>query len=173
MTIAVSPPTPARPSHPAVEAAAAAARWALGVVFIYMGMVKALHPEPFIGLVRQYEVIHTPWLLNVVSAFLPWFEVFCGILLIAGAAVRGAAASLLLMLIPFTFLIWRRGGVLAGAKAVALCAVKFDCGCGNGEVWVCHKLAENTVLILLTIWILSRRDGKWSARFSLFPAPPR
>ena len=43
------------------EAAAVLARWWLGMVFIYMGLNKALpHPEAFLKLVRQYEMVSNP-----------------------------------------------------------------------------------------------------------------
>ena len=110
--------------------------------------------------------------LNAVGAVLPWFEVFCGLLLIAGIAVRGCSLLVLVMLAPFTVLVLRRGLAIAGAKAVALCAVKFDCGCGNGEVFVCPKLAENCLLMLIAVWLLSGWGRRWSARFDLFAPSP-
>src|ERR1035437_5557684 len=71
------------------EAAALLARWWLACVFIFMGLNKALpHPEHFLNLVHQYHMVDTFWLLNSVAATLPWFEVFCGLLLLFGVAVR-------------------------------------------------------------------------------------
>jgi len=154
------------------DAAPVLSRWLLGFLFLSMGLNKALHPEPFINLVRQYDVVSNPYLLNVISAVLPWFEVFCGLLMLAGIAVRGSALMLLLMLAPFTLLVLKRALALAGAQALALCAVKFDCGCGNGEVFVCRKLTENCLLMLLSAWLISRRASRWSIRFALFPESP-
>jgi hypothetical protein len=48
------------------------------------------------------------------------------------------------------------------------CTVKFDCGCGAGEVFICHKLVENTVLLLLAAWLLTGRGRQLCLRFSLF-----
>ena len=131
------------------------ARWCLGGLFIYMGLHKALDPVAFLKLVHQYELVDTPALLNFIAAALPWFEVLCGLLLLAGVAVRGAALVVLLMLVPFTIVVLRRALAIHTAQAIPLCAVKFDCGCGNGEVWICHKLAENSLLILLSVWLLA------------------
>src|SRR5262249_8861706 len=61
----------------------------LGGYFIYMGLHKALHPVEFLKLLRQYEVLHPYLLLNFVASTLPWFEIFCGLLLVLGVAVRG------------------------------------------------------------------------------------
>ncbi len=143
------------------------ARWLLGALFIYMGLNKALHPEIFLKLVRQYEMVTNPYLLNVIAATLPWFEVFCGLLLVAGVLVRGSALMLILMLVPFTLLVLRRALDIAAAQHLPFCAVRFDCGCGTGEVLICYKLVENTVLCLLCCWLLAGRGRQLSLRFAL------
>lgn len=129
------------------------ARWFLGGLFIYMGLNKALHPVEFLKLVRQYELVQTPPLLNLIAAGLPWFEVFCGLLLVAGVAVRGSALMLVAMLVPFTVVVLRRALELHAAGGIPFCAIKFDCGCGTGEVFICRKLVENSGLIALSVFL--------------------
>src|SRR6266404_7974219 len=90
------------------DVAAVFIRWLLGGVFIYMGMSKALHPEAFLKLVRQYQMVSDPVILNSIAAALPWFEIVCGLLLVGGVAVRGSALMLILMLVPFTLIVLRR-----------------------------------------------------------------
>jgi hypothetical protein len=133
-----------------------------------MGMHKVLHPVEFLKLVKQYELVTSPPWLNAIAAALPWFEVFCGLLLLAGIAVRGTALNLLLMLAPFTIIVFRRALEISNAKGLAFCAVKFDCGCGAGEVVICHKLLENFALMLFAAWLLTRKRNRLCARFSLF-----
>jgi uncharacterized membrane protein YphA (DoxX/SURF4 family) len=150
-----------------IDFGALAARWFLGGLFIYTGLEKGLDPVSFLKLVRQYDMLHVPFLLNSVAAALPWFEVFCGALFLAGIAVGGAARTQTCILIPFTAVVWHRALVLQAARAIPFCAVKFDCGCGTGEVFICSKLLENAGLILLALWLLSGR-GRWLAlRYSL------
>jgi uncharacterized membrane protein YphA (DoxX/SURF4 family) len=151
----------------AFEALSVFARWALGCEFIYMGLNKALHPVEFLKLVHQYELVSNPFLLNSIAAALPWFELYCGLLLVVGVAVRGSALVALGMLIPFTSIVLRRGLAIAGAEGLRFCAVKFDCGCGNGEVFLCHKLAENSGLILLAAFLLASSSRRFCLRFSL------
>ncbi len=152
------------------DTAAVLARWWLGCFFIYMGLSKALpHPEYFLKLVRQYDMVSNPFLLNSIGAALPWFEVYCGVLLVAGVAVRGSALTLAVMLVPFTLLVLKRALAIAAVSGMPFCAVKFDCGCGAGEVFICHKLVENTVLLLLAAWLLTGRGRQLCLRFSLFP----
>jgi len=151
----------------ALDLAAVLARWLLGAVFLYMGLNKALHPVEFLKLVRQYELVQSPLLLNSIAVTLPWFEVFCGLLLLAGVAVRGAALMLAMMLVPFTLVVLNRALVIQSASAIPFCAVKFDCGCGTGEVFICRKLIENGILTLLSVWLLTGRGRRLCARYGL------
>ena len=150
------------------DAAGVLARWVLGALFIYMGLSKALHPVDFLKLVRQYDLVRNAWLLNSIAATLPWFEVFCGLLLLAGIAVRGSALVLIGMLVPFTIVVFLRALALQSALAIPFCAVKFDCGCGAGEVFICWKLLENCLLLLLAAWLVSGRGRKLCVRHRLF-----
>lgn len=136
------------------------ARWLVGAAFLYMGLNKALDPVDFLKLLRQYDLTQSSLLLNSLAAVLPWFEVFCGLLLLAGIAVRGAALTLLALLAPFTWVVLHRALLLQSAQNIPFCAVKFDCGCGAGEEFICRKLLENFLLILLSGWLLS---GTWPA----------
>ncbi|MCX6905228.1 MAG: DoxX family protein [Verrucomicrobia bacterium] len=146
-----------------------AVRWVLGILFIYMGLNKALHPAAFLKLVRQYDMVQWYILLNLIASLLPWFEVFCGLLLIAGVAVRGSALMLVLMLIPFTFIVIKRAQAASG---VPFCTIKFDCGCGGGEVLICWKVIENSLLTLLSVALLFCRKSRLAIRHSLFEPPP-
>src|SRR5690242_16790140 len=144
-----------------------AGRWLLGGLFIYMGLTKALHPELFLKLLRQYDLTNHSLLLNLIAAGLPWFEVLCGLLLIAGVAVRGTALLLLLMLAPFTFVVLKRALAISSLQHIALCAVRFDCGCGGGEVLICRKVVENVLLMLLSCWLLAGFGRHLATRYSL------
>jgi len=158
------PPTRMRS---AFEIAAVLARWGIGLLFLYMGLNKALHPVEFLKLVRQYDIVQSYVLLNLIAATLPWFEVFCALLLLAGVAVRGAALTLVAMLIPFTALVIKRALAIQAAKNISFCAIKFDCGCGAGEVFICWKILENSFLVLLSIWLLYGFGRRWAAKYNL------
>src|ERR1041385_7246276 len=106
---------------PSRDLATLAARWILGGVFVYMGLTKALHPVDFLKILRQYEMVESHVLLNLIAAGLPWFEVLCGILLLSGIAVRGAALMSLAMLVPFTFIVLNRALGIQAAKGIPFC----------------------------------------------------
>lgn len=137
--------------------AAAGARWVLSAAFLYMGATKALHPEEFLKLVRQYGVLAQPPGLNFIAAALPWIEIVCGLLLAAGVAVRGTALLVGAMLISFTVLLLSRALELQGGSGLPFCAISFDCGCGTGVVSICRKLGENSLLGCLSVWLVFSR----------------
>ena len=143
-------------------------RWLLGGLFVYMGWSKAMHPEAFLKLLRQYDLTTQPVLLNSIAGALPWFELFCGLLLIAGVAVRGTALLLVLMLVPFSVVVLHRALGVASLDHIALCAVHFDCGCGAGDVFICRKLLDNAFLVALACWLIAGFGRPLSARFTLF-----
>ena len=145
------------------------ARWLVGAAFVYLGLHKALHPVEFLKLVRQYELVRRSPALNSIAILLPWFEMFCGMLLLAGVAVRGTALLLILMLVPFTAVVIRRALAIQSAQHIPLCAVKFDCGCGTGEVFICRKVMENLVFLGLAVWLLAGHGRKWCLRYALQP----
>jgi len=144
------------------------ARWLVGAVFLVMGFNKVLHPVEFLKLVRQYDIVHSHHVLNLIAAALPGLEVFCGLLLIAGIAVRGSALVLAGMLVAFTAGIVKRAVAIHAGGELAFCAIRFDCGCGGGEVFVCRKLAENTLLTLLAIISVGSRNRTWCLWHSPF-----
>ena len=156
---------------PVVDVLTVMARCLLGVAFLYVGLNKALHSVEFLKLVRQYDLTQTAWLLNSIAAALPWFEVFCGLLLLLGVAVRGTALTLAVMLVPFTLVVLHRALLLQAALNIPFCAVSFDCGCGTGVEFICRKLSENLILLGLSIWLLAGRGRQFSLRFSLSRPP--
>src|SRR5438067_206702 len=119
------------------------ARCLLAALFLYMGLSKALHPVEFLKLLRQYDILHQYLWLNVVASTLPWFEVFCGLCLLSGIAVRGTSLVLLAMLMFFSALVFLRALAVHNLDGLPLCTITFDCGCGAGKVLICRKLLEN------------------------------
>ena len=132
------------------------ARLVLAVMFIYTGFNKAVAPYEFLKMLNQYALFshdHYKW-MNAVAITLPWLEVFCGVLLLGGIAVRGTALVLVGMLVPFTIVVTLRALHVQKVEQIAFCAIKFDCGCGTGAINICRKLVENSVLMLLSLMLL-------------------
>ena len=140
----------------------------LAGAFLYMGAHKVQDPISFLKLVNQYDLTSNALALNVIAAALPWFEVFCGLLLLTAVAVRGTALVVLCMLLPFSIVVFKRALAMAATNGIAFCSVQFDCGCGGGEIIICRKLMENAGLMFLAIWLIFCRPQKLSLRYSLF-----
>lgn len=128
-----------------------AARCVLGVCFVYLGLNKALNPGDFLKAVHEYGIVEQSLHLTWIAAVLPWFEVFCGVLLLMGIWVRGTAFSVLGMLLFFSALVLHRALRLHETSGIPFWEIRFDCGCGNGPVLVGRKLLENTVLAALSL----------------------
>lgn len=143
------------------------ARWAVGGFFLYSGIAKTGNPVEFLKLLRLYDFTAVPLVLNLIAATLPWFEIVCGLLLLTGVAVRGTALVVTALLIPFTAGVLRRALALQAAKALPFCAVRFDCGCGMGEVAICYKLVENSLLLAGALWLVFARSSPLALRHQL------
>ena len=139
---------------------ALAGRLILGSVFFYLGLVKAIDPIGFLKLLRQFDVMPGSLALNLIAAILPWLEMLCGLLLLAGVALRGTALLVLLMLAGFTAVIFLRALRIYESGTSAFCAIRFDCGCGAGDILICRKLAENAGLCVLAWIVLASRTRK-------------
>jgi uncharacterized membrane protein YphA (DoxX/SURF4 family) len=90
----------------------------MGGVFLYAGGLKIADPAAFAGSVAAYKLIPT-FGNYLVAATLPWVEVLCGLLLVAGYRVRAGATLILLMNLVF---------VVALTSAI-IRGLDIDCGC--------------------------------------------
>jgi uncharacterized membrane protein YphA (DoxX/SURF4 family) len=141
-------------------------------MFIMMGWSKASEPVQFLKLINTYQLIpeNWPWLLNSMAVLLPWIEIVCGTLLLLGIGVRGSALLLLAMLGVFTGAVLLRAIGIYQAGAIPFCAIKFDCGCGSGEQYICRKVPENLGLMALCLVALFSRSGRFCIWRNLLPA---
>jgi len=117
-------------------------RWIVALVFIYAGFMKILNPSLFAEQIDNYRMLPY-WLVTITAVILPWLELLCGFLLIAGKW-RGGAASLLTLL-TLVFLI-----AIGSAMARGL---DITCGCfgmteaGSKVGW--SKIGEDILLLAL------------------------
>lgn len=134
-----------------------AARLLLGTMLIVMGWNKAMDPVGFLKLLREYQMLASPWPINAVAAWLPWFEIFCGMLLLGNVATRGTALIVASLFLFFSTAILLRALDLHAGGTQPFCSLRFDCGCGAGEVFVCSKLVENVLWFALSCWLVISR----------------
>ena len=126
--------------------AAVAVRLAVGGIFLYAGILKARDPVGFAGSIAAYRIL--PYFGDyLVAAVLPWLEIVCGALLVAGVRYRGA--TLLLTLLDLVFM-----GALA---SVIVRGLDIDCGCfrqGGGATSPWVALGRDVVLFAALLFVL-------------------
>lgn len=95
-----------------------AARWLLGLVFVYACIHKILEPSAFAKIIYGYQLL-PGYLINVTAIILPYVELYAGACLILGIRPRSAAIVVNGMLAVFIV-------------AITINLVRghaFDCGC--------------------------------------------
>ncbi|MBI5382304.1 MAG: DoxX family membrane protein [Opitutae bacterium] len=130
-------------------------RCALGGVFIYAGLPKALHPAAFLKSIESYQLV--PYALAVLAAaWMPYVELAVGAACVCRIWERGAYALTGAMAAGFFGLhayAWARG-------------MTDDCGCFGPEgVWNSHPagLVINAVLLAASLWLARQKN----------PVPPQ
>jgi len=95
-----------------------AARWILGLTFIYASLHKILAPADFAKIIYGYDLF-LAGLINLMAITIPFAELITGLALILGIYPRSAALIINVMLLGFTV-----------ALAINLIrGHEFDCGC--------------------------------------------
>lgn len=109
-------------AHPAMRFLSLAARMLLGIVFLVAGAEKLGALSTFGRSIDAYGILPTG-LVNIAALLFVWTELVVGILLFAGAAIRGAALVTAGMLVAFLIAI-----ISALARGMTI-----DCGCFAGK----------------------------------------
>lgn len=121
------------------------ARCVLGAVFIFASLEKITAPEAFAVSVEAYRLLPFS-AVNLFALFIPWLELVCGVLLMAGYHVRGSSLSMSILLFGFT---------LAILSAMAR-HLNIDCGCFGAAYqtpvgWA--RVFEDLGLLILGVYI--------------------
>lgn len=142
------------------------ARLAVGGVFVYAGVIKAMSPaEEFAYAIESYKVL--PSSLCLWAAYtVPWIELYAGLLLAAGIFTRASVLFVGAMLVFFELLLgqaWLRGLPVT------------SCGCfgSTGSNSLGREFLQNIVLLaLLAPAMLYRRFTLDEAVKGSAPAAP-
>ncbi|MGD8651744.1 MAG: MauE/DoxX family redox-associated membrane protein [Desulfobacterales bacterium] len=95
-----------------------AARWILGLTFIYASFDKILSPADFANIVYGYDLFpHVS--INLIAIIIPFLQLIAGLALIGGIYPRSAAIMIVGLL--FVFITFLAINLIRGHE--------FDCGC--------------------------------------------
>lgn len=72
----------------------------LGIIFIYAGFSKIIHPEAFAGIIANYRILPSN-LVSFSAVLLPWLEVTAGVSLLIGYGAKGGALIIDILMIVF------------------------------------------------------------------------
>lgn len=129
------------------------ARILLGAIFIYSSTDKLQHPLEFARVIDAYRILPEK-LVIVAAVILPFLELICGILLIAGLWVVPSLTWIGLLLIVF----------MAGIVQAYFRGLAIDCGCfsvtGSKSGISAWTILRDSLILLLwagTLWHFTRR----------------
>jgi len=128
-------------------------RITLGGVFLYAGVVKIADPVAFAGNIAAYKLL--PYFGNyLIAAILPWIETICGLLLISGWRVRGAAVIICAL----------NGIFMVALFSTIVRGLDIDCGCfrDGGEKTSAWTAIGRDLVLLAMAASLARRDRQSS-----------
>jgi putative oxidoreductase len=95
-----------------------AARWILGLTFIYASFYKILSPADFAKIVYGYDLFPEIF-INLIAIIIPFLELIAGLALIIGIYPRSAAVIINILLLAFI--------TVLGINLIR--GHEFDCGC--------------------------------------------
>jgi len=131
-----------------------AARWFLGVTFVYASYNKILAPAVFAKIIYGYDLFPALF-INLIAIIVPFLELVAGLALIIGFYPRSAALIVNAMLLVF----------ITALSINLIRGHEFDCGCfsinssGQGT-FAGPLLFRDFVLLALGLYILFYRNAR-------------
>lgn len=116
-------------------------RWLLGGLMLWAAVSKLANPTEFLGSIYAYELPLPRPLLQTAAVVLPWVELLCGLLLLAGFWSQTAlliVTTLLVVFVIATGQAWMRG-------------IDIACGCFNLQIFGLQERAPGLVRFLESV----------------------
>ena len=120
------------------------ARFVLGGVFLFYSIGKIADPAAFAREIGNYHILPL-YAINLLAIVLPWVELVCGALLIAGTKLRASSVVVGAMLVVF---------IVAIFSAMSR-GLNINCGCStvNVEMVGWKKIGEDALWLMLAVYI--------------------
>ena len=120
-----------------------AARWVLGLTFIYASFHKILSPQDFARIVYGYDLFPHVF-INLIAIIIPFLELVAGLALVIGFYPRSAAIIMNALLLAF----------IAALAINLIRGHEFDCGCFSTAQSESTGSSEMTLLRELIYFVL-------------------
>ena len=129
------------------------ARLILGGVFLFYSIGKIADPSAFAKEIGNYHILPLTF-VNLLAIILPWFELVCGVLLVAGLKLRASAAIVGAMLVVF---------IVAILSAMSR-GLNINCGCStvNVEMVGWKKIGEDALWLACAVYVFLFPNGSFS-----------
>ena len=127
-------------------------RIVLGALFLWASIGKINDPGAFAKVIENYHILPAG-LINLTALVLPWLEAVCGLLLIAGFFVDGAALIINLLMVIF----------MAALFSSYMRGIDISCGCfstslqSSGRSLFYWYLFRDLVILAMGSWIFYYR----------------
>lgn len=132
------------------NAATMVLRVALGAMFLFSGMMKALDPESFARIIALYDLLPSA-LVPYAAIVIPYLELVLGLAFVVGYKIKGASILSVLLMIVFS----------AGIAVNLYRGNNFECGCfelhrlGLGlEERISYALVARDLLLMICFIVL-------------------
>lgn len=125
-----------------------------GFIFIYAGIGKIADPALFAKEIMNYNMLPLS-IINIMALTLPWIELICGILLIAGVLIRANSIIISGLLIVF---------IIAVGSAMSR-GLDINCGCFSSmhaDTVGWKKIFENLGQLFCTTFLFFVPNGKFT-----------
>jgi putative oxidoreductase len=129
-----------------------AARWILGLTFVYASYNKILAPAAFAKIIYGYDLFPAVF-INLIAIIVPFLELFAGLALVIGIYPRSAALIVNAMLMVF----------ITALSINLIRGHEFDCGCfsidaGSQETFAGPLIFRDFLVLALGLHVLFYRN---------------
>lgn len=122
----------------------------VGLIFVFASIDKITNPAYFAGTIQNYQILPDLF-INLVAIILPWLELICGVLLIAGIWHQSAAVIVSILTLIFILAI----------VSVIFRGLDIECGCfGTGSSADIGRIIEDLFLLAFSLHIVFHPTSK-------------
>lgn len=131
-------------------------RLALGGIFVLWSIGKIADSQAFVYEIHNFKMVPIPF-LAIMALAMPWIELTCGLMLIAGVRVKANAAIIGGLLVVF---------IIAVATAMFR-GLDISCGCSteNAQKVGLPKILEDLAMLAAAVYLVYFPSNKLSAEY--------